>query len=444
MFENKEILILGMARSGYEAAKYLSKYQNHIVVTDRKEQEEEKIEELKNLGVTVVITEKQEDLVHEKLDYVIKNPGIKYDNPCVLKAKELKIPVINELELAYHFLNKETKIIGVTGSNGKTTTVTLIYTLLKEAGHSVYLGGNIGTPLTQFVDEIKKDDILVLEISDHQLCDMYDFKTNISVLTNIYEEVHLDFHDSFERYVEMKRRIFNHHTKENIAILNKENKYSMDLVSSIPSLKLYFSKRETVADIFIKENAIYNQQGKIIDIESILLKGEHNLENSMAAILVAKQFSVSNEVIRKVLTTFSGVEHRIEFVRNKKGVAYYNDSKSTNNKATEIALQSFATPVLLIMGGLNRNIPFDELKESMKQVKKVLCYGETKEQIKEFCVRNGIDCFVFENLEEATKKASCDAEEGDTVLLSPACASWDQYKSFEDRGAEFKRIVNAL
>ncbi len=342
------------------------------------------------------------------------------------------------------FLNKETKIIGVTGSNGKTTTVTLIYTLLKEAGHSVYLGGNIGTPLTQFVDEIKKDDILVLEISDHQLCDMYDFKTNISVLTNIYEEVHLDFHDSFERYVEMKRRIFNHHTKENIAILNKENKYSMDLVSSIPSLKLYFSKRETVADIFIKENAIYNQQGKIIDIESILLKGEHNLENSMAAILVAKQFSVSNEVIRKVLTTFSGVEHRIEFVRNKKGVAYYNDSKSTNNKATEIALQSFATPVLLIMGGLNRNIPFDELKESMKQVKKVLCYGETKEQIKEFCVRNGIDCFVFENLEEATKKASCDAEEGDTVLLSPACASWDQYKSFEDRGAEFKRIVNAL
>ena len=177
MFENKEILILGMAKSGYEAAKYLSKYQNHIVVTDTKEQEKEKVEELSHLGVTVIITKNQEDLVHEKVDCVIKNPGIKYDNPCVLKAKIIKIPVI---------------IIGVTGSNGKTTTVTLIYNLLKKAGLSVYLGGNIGIPLIQFVDEIKKEDILVLEISDHQLCDMYDFKTDISVLTNIYGEVHLD------------------------------------------------------------------------------------------------------------------------------------------------------------------------------------------------------------------------------------------------------------
>lgn len=444
MFENKEILILGMARSGYEAAKYLSKYKNHIVVTDTKEQEEEKKEELKNLGVTVVITENQEDLVQGNLDYMIKNPGIKYDNPCVLKAKKLGIPVINELELAYHFLNKDVKIIGVTGSNGKTTTVTLIYRILKEVGFPVYLGGNIGTPLTQFVDEIEKNAILVLEISDHQLCDMYDFKTDISVLTNIYSEVHIDFHDSFERYVEMKKRIFNHHTKENIAILNKENQYSIDLVPNISSKKFYFSKKEADADIFIKENAIYNQQGKIIDIESILLKGEHNLENSMAAILVAKQFSVSNTIIQKILTTFPGVEHRIEFVKSKEGVAYYNDSKSTNNKATEIALRSFATPVLLIMGGLNRNLPFDELKDSMEYVKEVLCYGETKDQIKDFCMQNGIKCFVFENLEEATKKASSDAEVGDTVLLSPACASWDQYKNFEERGEEFKKMVNAL
>lgn len=442
MYSNKKILILGMARSGYEAAKYLSKLNNEVIVTDAKEQDTEKVKELESLGVKVIITSNQIDLVTDDLDYMIKNPGIKYTNECVLKANELGIKVINELELAYYFINKKAKIIGVTGSNGKTTTVTLIYNILKESGLNAYLGGNIGTPLISFVDDIKENDILVLEISDHQLCDMYDFKTDISVLTNIYNEVHIDFHDSFERYQMMKKRIFNHHDNTSLAIINKENKYSINLTNDIESNKLYFSLND--GDSYVKDNFIYYKDEKVVCLDDIKIKGNHNLENIMATILVTKQFNVTNEDIKNVLNTFKGVEHRIEYVRTLNGVDYYNDSKSTNNKATETALQSFRNPIILIMGGLNRNLPFDELSSFMSNVKEIVCYGETKEQIRKFADKNNIECFIFDNLKEAALKASNDAKCGDTVLLSPACASWDQYKCFEDRGNEFKDIINSL
>lgn len=442
MYSNKKILILGMARSGYEAAKYLSKFNNEIIVTDAKEQDGEKVKELESLGVKVVITSNQIDLVTNDLDYMIKNPGIKYTNECVLKAKAVGVKVINELELAYYFLNKKAKIVGVTGSNGKTTTVTLIYSILKESGLNVYLGGNIGTPLISFVDDIKENDILVLEISDHQLCDMYDFKTDISVLTNIYSEVHIDFHDSFERYQMMKKRIFNHHNTTSLAIINKENEYSLDVTNDIKSNKLYFAFNN--GDSYVKDNYIYYKDEKVICLDDIKIRGNHNLENIMATILVTKQFNVTNENIKNVLSTFKGVEHRIEYVRTLNGIDYYNDSKSTNNKATETALKAFKNPIILIMGGLNRNLPFDELSSFMNNVKEIVCYGETKVQISNFAFNNNIKCTIVDTLKEATLKASSDASNGDTVLLSPACASWDQYKCFEDRGNEFKDIVNSL
>ena len=200
MFENKKIFILGMARSGYEAAKLLSDYNNEIIVTDGKEQKEELVSELESLGVKVIITGDQLSLLDDSFDYVIKNPGIKYDNPVVVKA--------NEIEMAYSFLDKSVNIIGVTGSNGKTTTTTLISEFMKNSFDNVYLGGNIGIPLSNFVRDIKPNSYLVLEISDHQLCDMYDFKTNVSVLTNI-TPTHLDFHKSYEVYQMTKKKIFN-------------------------------------------------------------------------------------------------------------------------------------------------------------------------------------------------------------------------------------------
>lgn len=442
MFEKKKILILGMARSGYEAAKFLSKFDNEIIVVDGKEQNIDHVKELEQLNVKVIITDKQEKLVDDSIDIMIKNPGIKYDNPSVSLAKKLKIPVINELEMSYYFLNKKNNIIAVTGSNGKTTTVTLINEILKAAKLPVHLCGNIGIPLCSIIDEVKPNDILVVEVSDHQLCDMEKFKPNISVLTNI-SETHIDFHDSYERYKLMKKKIFQNNTESDLAIINFDDEESYNLTKDIKSKKYYFSK-EKEEKCYLKENKIYYDRKEVVDTKNIKVRGIHNYENIMAAILVVKQFEVSDEIIKDVLNNFVGVEHRIEYVTTKNGVSFYNDSKSTNNKATMTALSSFNEPIILLMGGLDRGIPFDDLKPYLTNVKKIICFGETKEKIRDFSLQNNIECLIYEDLKTATKVAYSISSSGDVILLSPACASWDQFKCFEDRGNEFKNIVNNL
>lgn len=441
MIRDKKVFILGMARSGYEAAKLLAT-DNKVLVTDMNEQDAEQVKELEKLGVRVVISKEPSDLLDESYDVMVKNPGIKYTHPTVVKAHELGIDVINEVELAYGYMNENINIIGVTGSNGKTTTVTLIYNILKEAGFPVYIGGNIGTPLCHFVKDIKENEYLVMEISDHQLCDMYKFKTNVSVLTNIFD-VHTDFHDSHERYVMTKKKIFNNHTKDDIAIINYDNKEAVDISKDINSTKYYFSKNSK-QNVYLKDNAIYYHDDKVIDCNDIKLKGMHNYENIMAAISAVKVYNVDNGSICKVLKTFGGVEHRIEYVDTIDGVDYYNDSKATNCESTKIALKSFKQPTLLILGGLDRGHSFEDLTPCMNNVTYVACYGETKTRIKEYCDKIGKDCGIFDNLEKATLSCFEKAQKGDVVLLSPACASWDQYKKFEDRGDEFKSIVNNL
>lgn len=441
MIKDKKVFILGMARSGYEAAKLIAK-DNKVLITDIKEQDINQLKELKDMGVEFVLSDNPTELLDDSYDLVVKNPGIKYTHPTVVKAKELGIKVINEVELAYGYLNKKAKIIGVTGSNGKTTTVTLIYKMLIMDNKSAWLGGNIGTPLCNFVKDIKANDILVMEISDHQLCDMDKFKTNVSVLTNIYE-VHTDFHDSHERYVKTKLKIFNNHTKDDIAIINYDNEEAVNNTKDINSTKYYFSKNNK-QNVYLKDNSIYYQDEKVINVDEIMLKGVHNLENIMAAISVVKLFDVSNESIVKVLKTFGGVEHRIEYVRTVKGVNYYNDAKATNCESTKTALNSFNEPILLILGGLDRGHSFEELTDAMTNVKYVACYGETKMRIKEYCDKINKPCEVFDNLEQATNYLINKAKKGDIVLLSPACASWDQYEKFEDRGDEFKKIVNSI
>ena len=442
MYENKKIFILGMARSGYEVAKFLSKYNNEILITDMNEQDINHVYELETLGVKDVITKDPLNLLDESYDAVVKNPGIKYDHPLVQKAHELNIEVINELEVAYSFLPANVDIIGVTGSNGKTTTVTLINEFLKQEKDNVYLCGNIGYPVTSIIDKVKENDILVIEISDHQLCDMYKFKTNISVLTNI-SETHIDFHDSYARYKEMKKRIFNNHTNADIAILNYDNDEVLKLTDDIPSDKYYFSKTEKLA-CYIDNNSIYYKGNKVVELNDIRLKGMHNYENVMAAIMVAKEFNISNESINKVLSEFKGVEHRIEYVDTINGRKFYNDSKSTNNKATITALSSFNEPTILLMGGLDRGIPFDEIAPYLKNVKLIEAFGETKEKVEAFSKENNIECHSFDTMKPAIIDGYQNSSEGDVILLSPACASWDQYKKFEDRGNEFKEVVNSL
>ena len=439
MFENKKIFILGMARSGYEAAKLLSDYNNEIIVTDGKEQKEELVSELESLGVKVIITSDQLSLLDDSFDYVIKNPGIKYDNPVVVKAKELEIKVINEVEMAYSFLDKSVNIIGVTGSNGKTTTTTLISEFMKNSFDNVYLGGNIGIPLSNFVRDIKPNSYLVLEISDHQLCDMYDFKTNVSVLTNI-TPTHLDFHKSYEVYQMTKKKIFNNHTSDDLAVINKDDEVSMKITDDIKSTKVYYGHDKTNL-AYYDEEGIYYDGKLVIKLDDIILKGKHNYQNIMGAIIAVKKYGVTDEVIQKVLKEFKGVEHRLEYVDTINGVTYYNDSKATNCVSTITALNSFDKPTILLLGGYDRGHSFHDLDDSMKNVKCVVCFGETKNRIEEFCNDLNIRCYKNDTLKEAMNVVKDVCTPGDVVLLSPACASWDQYDKFEDRGDEFKNLV---
>ena len=442
MFENKKIFILGMARSGYEAAKLLSNYNNEILVTDINEQDSNQVLELEEKGVKIVITDSPVSLLDDTYDFVIKNPGIKFDHPLLVKARELNIKIINEVEMAYSFLDKDINIIGVTGSNGKTTTVNLIYRFLKEEKDNVILGGNIGTPLSHYALDVKKGTYLVLEISDHQLLDMYNFKTNVSVLTNI-TPTHLDFHPSYEVYKNTKKKIFQNHTKDDIAIINTENEESLKVTEDIESTKYYYGSDKN-NKAYYDEEGIYYDGKLVIKTSDIILKGNHNYQNIFAAILAVKVYGISDESIINVLKSFGGVEHRLEYVTTYNGIRFYNDSKATNCVSTNIALKSFDDPTILLLGGTDRGHSFYDLEESLKNVKCIMAYGETKDRIEDFCKDEGITCYKSDNLRESMMKVKEVMESGDVVLLSPACASWDQYKKFEDRGNEFKDLVREI
>ena len=438
MFENKKIFILGMGRSGVSVARLLSK-KNEVLITDMKRNDDD-IKELEKLGVKVVITSDQDLLLDESFDVVVKNPGVKLDHPVVLKANSFNIPVITELEVAYRYL-PNVKIVGITGSNGKTTTTTITYNILKEAGLPVHLAGNIGLPLCDQIDDIKDGDILVIEISSHQLANLDKFKVDVAVLTNL-SPVHLDHFGTYENYKNNKLRIFKHQTNEDVAIINKGDDEVYNKTMNLEANKLYFSSKGE-ADIFVKDDEIVygDEEYKLSDIR---VKGYHNYENIMAAILVAKQFGVAYEDIMKVLSSFSGVEHRIEFVKELNGREFYNDSKATNVMSTITALKAFDNDVILILGGLDRGHSFDDLVPYLNHTKHIVCYGETKDRIREFAEKNNIEVTVVDDVRAAALKAYELSSSSDTILLSPACASWDQFDNFEQRGDAFKETVRSL
>lgn len=440
--KNSKIFVLGMARSGYEVSKYLSRYNNEIIVTDAKEQDKDKVKELESLGVKVVITDKPANFIDETFDLVIKNPGIKYTNPLVVKANSLGIAVVNEMEVASYFFPKNLQVIGVTGSNGKTTTTNLIHEMLKADHKKVIMAGNMGIPVCSILDNLTDDTILLLEVSIQQLCNLSHFKTNVSVLTNL-TPTHIDFLDTYENYKNTKKRIFNNHSDKDIAIINMGNADEMELTKDIKSHKIYFSSKIDT-DICVKGDYLNYFGEDIIKLEDIKLQGMHNYENACCAIGVVKHYGVSNEAIIQVLKNFGGVEHRLEFVRKVNGVEYYNDSEATNTVSTIIALKAFKKPEILILGGLDRGHSFDPLNDYIGNVKLVGCYGETKQKIEEWAHKMNLPVKVFDNLHDTTMYIASVASPGDVVLLSPACASWDQYKCCEDRGDEFKSIVNGL
>lgn len=443
MFDNKKIFVFGMARSGYAASKFLAHHASSILVTDSKEQDIEKVRELNALGVEVAITKEPEELLDNTYDVIVKNPGIPRNHPLLFKAKKLNIPVVGEIEVAASYLPKNVTIIGVTGSNGKTTTVTILYQFMKEQGLPVHLAGNIGVPLCEIVERINDGDFLVLEISDHQLYDLHHFKTNVSVVTNL-SEVHLDFNGSFENYLNTKKRIFQNHTSHDVAILNLDNEYVMNISKDIPSKKIYFSSMNEEAKAYVKDGYIYINYEPFIELSDIRVQGMHNYENIMCSILATLPYGVTKETVKRVLNNFGGVEHRLEFVDKIDEKIFYNDSKSTNNESTITALHSFNNPVVLIMGGLERGQDFHELNGSMDGVRVVIALGETKERIKNYCAEINKDCVLVDTIEEAVHAGFDLANPNDVILLSPACASWDMYPSFEDRGEDFKKQVEML
>lgn len=447
MFENKKILILGLARSGYQAAVLLSKRKNTVVLNDSKSEEEldsEKVKELRELGVQLVFGNHPDELIDESFDYLVKNPGVAIDHKYVLKANELGIEVLNEVELAYRLLPKGVKIIGITGTNGKTTTTTLTYEIMKKAyGDRVFLVGNIGFPLCSVLDKVKEDSILVIEVSCQQLENLSEFKPDVGVMTNL-SPAHIDFFKSYENYKRVKAKLFSKQTNNDVAILNIENDDVLNECKNIKSTVKYFSSSRQINGCYCDNGAIYYYGDKVIDLSDILIVGKHNYENCLAAIMAVKEFDVSNEIIKEVISNFKGVEHRLEYCGQVFGVKYYNDTEATNIKCTQIALSSFDEPIVLILGGMERGQDFNELASYMENVKAIVAIGQCRNRVLEFGSKMNIPTYSFEFLKDGFQKCVEIAEKDDIVLLSPASASWDQYKECEIRGSEFKNYVKDL
>lgn len=435
MIEGKKILVLGLARSGFAVAKLLYKA-NEIIVTDKSDNDKERIDELNKLGIKFIKSETAEELIDESIDLIVKNPGIDPKHLGVKKAISLNIPIVNEMEVAYHYLPKNIKIIGVTGSNGKTTTTTIIYNLLKLHNVDVILGGNIGTPLSEMVGEIKDNSVLLLEISDHQLYNFVDFKTDISVLTNLCP-THLDFHGTYENYINTKKKIFNHHTKLDKAFINYNNLDSLKITEDINSTKIYFDNDVN----YYNSNGIYINNELVIKLSDIKIKGNHNYENILVSLLVLKEFAFNKDIIKEYLSKFGGVEHRIEIVDSNSNIDFYNDSKATNPTSTLTALKTMDKKTHLILGGMERSQDFNELNSEIKIVECIYAIGEVTDRIYEYAINNNIKCIKCYTLEKAMEMIKNNVKEKEAVLLSPASASWDQYDKFETRGEEFKKLV---
>ena len=447
MFENQKILILGFARSGYEAAKFLIQRGNQVVLNDSKQEElqdAEKVKELRELGVEFVFGSHPDDLLDSTFDYLIKNPGVPIYHKYVLKARELGIEVINEVEMAYRLFPKNVTLIGITGTNGKTTTTSLTYAIVKEAfGDRAFLAGNIGFPLSGVLSELKEGDVVVMEVSCQQLANLSTFHPNIAVMTNL-SPAHIDFFGSYEVYKKAKAKLFQNQTKEDVAILNVENADVLDETKRILSTKKFFSSENSINGCYLDGRDIYYYDKKILSRDDIRIAGIHNVENVMAAVMVAKELKISDDIIRQVVRNFKGVEHRLEYVDTVNGRKFYNDTEATNIKCTQIALASFDEPTILILGGLERGQDFFELSDYLAHVKCIVAIGECRDRVVQFADTMNIPVYSYEFLRDGFQKCYEVSDSGDVILLSPASASWDQYKECEIRGAEFKDCVKAL
>lgn len=446
MFQNNKILILGFARSGYEAAKFLIQRGNTVVLNDSKKEDEleaRKIEELRELGVEFIFGSHPDNLLDSSFDYLIKNPGVPIHHKYVLEARKLGVEVINEAEMAYRLLPSDVTLIAITGTNGKTTTTMLTYEIVKQSGKRVHLAGNIGFPLCSFLEKLEAGDVIVMEVSCQQLENLSKFSPNIAVMTNL-SPAHIDFFGSYEIYKKVKAKLFQNQIDKDIAILNLENSDVLDETKRILSTKKFFSSENSINGCYLDGRNIYYYGKKILSRDDIRLAGIHNVENVMAAVMVAKELEISDTVILQAVRDFRGVEHRLEYVDTVAGRKFYNDTEATNVKCTQIALSSFDEPTVLILGGLERGQDFFELSDYLEHVKCIIAIGECRNRVVQFANVMEVAVYSYEFLKEGFKKCYEVSSPGDVILLSPASASWDQYKECEIRGKEFKDYVEAL
>lgn len=441
--KNKKVLVLGLAKSGESAARLLDTLGAIVTVNDGKPLEENPTaQDLLEDGIRVICGSHPLELLDEDFALVVKNPGIRYDNPMVEKALHKGIPVWTEIELAY--LISEALIVGITGSNGKTTTTTMIAEVLNAGDKPAKLCGNIGYPASSIAQAATTEDTLVMELSSFQLMGTKSFRPHIAVITNLIAS-HIDYHGTFEDYVAAKWMIQNQMTKEDVLILNFNQELAKELACRTQATVVPFSTTEVVDGAYLTGGKLYFKDEYIMDALQLGVPGTHNIENALATIAVAKLLGVDNQVIRETLSAFGGVKHRLQFVGTIDGVAFYNDSKSTNILATQKALSGFDnSKVILIAGGLDRGNDFDELVPDLVGLKKMILLGQSAPRLQCAAQQAGVMAVTATDIADATRKAFQEAENSDVVLLSPANASWDMYANFEVRGDVFLQTYEEL
>ena len=453
-FTGKNILVVGLGRSGFAAANFLKKRQALVTVTDTADESEcgSQVSVLKEAGVKTELGWHR-NKTFEDADLIVISPGVDHRIEPVVNAKKRKVPVIGEFELASQFISEP--IVAVTGTNGKTTTTELLSKMLKNSGLTVFTGGNIGNPLIEYPDKGSKADVVVAEVSSFQLDTIDKFRPSVSVLLNITRD-HLNRYPDFDAYAASKGRIFENQKPEDIAVLNGLDPTIRSLIRNVKARKILFNGRgKSEAGVDIQGNCVmfhsssglnsdFDDHRLLFDFSKIKLFGKHNIENACAAGLAALAAGADRAGIQSALDDFKGLPHRVEYAATVNGVKYYNDSKATNIDAVKKAIQTFEEPLILIMGGRDKDGGFESLRKHVKKrVKNLIVMGEAKNIIKR-ALEHTVSTFVADSMEHAVFKAGELAVCGDVVLLSPGCASFDMYTNYAHRGDIFCRAVTSL
>jgi UDP-N-acetylmuramoylalanine--D-glutamate ligase len=444
--KGKRVLVVGLGKSGVASALFLESRGARVTVSDSKAEAQlnEEIPALLDRGI-VVETGKHGERTFRDQDLIVVSPGVPFDVLPLQNARRLNIPVIGEIELAAQ--NVEGLIVAITGSNGKTTTTTLAGEIIASGGAKALVGGNIGTPAISFADQSSPETWVVLEISSFQLETIQIFRPKIAVVLNVTPD-HLDRHGSMENYTSAKARVFENQTFDDFAVLNLDNDVAAKLAAGLKPKVFWFSRaKEVERGAFVRGGNIFFKEAKAVEVMPVAeigLKGAHNLENVLAAVCIGMLAGVEPEKIRRAVKEFKAVEHRLEFVADVDGVQYFNDSKATNVDATIKALESFPKNIHLILGGKDKGSDYTVLNTLLaERVKQVYTIGTAAQKIEQQ-IGNTVPIVSAATLENAIRKAAQFATAGDIVLLAPACASFDQFDSYEHRGRVFKEIVQTL